>query len=57
MMVKGCFNIMFYKTTNYVYNRKAYNYLTIQATSERDEDQDPVIEEIGESTDEKSGSD
>ena len=56
-MVKRCFNIMFYKTTNLCLKLKAYNYLTRQATSERDEDQDLVIEETGESSDEKSDSD
>ena len=36
---------------------KACNYSTRQATSERDEDQDLVIEKIGESSDDKSDSD
>ena len=36
---------------------KACNYLARQATSERNKDQDLVIDEIGQSSDEKADSD
>ena len=57
-MVKGCFNnYQFLQDNKLCLKLKACNYLTSQATSERDEDQDLVIEEIRESSDEKSDSD